>query len=281
MLGKILKHDMKTMSRFAVPMFITSAIIAVVCCAMLFFSLLGISQSNPTTDAGVVGTIIAAMTSATFYMLGIVAIAVISVVITIMTVVRYYKSLFTDEGYLNMVLPVNTSTMFNAKMISTLIWAVASQVCTYVCIIVALVVPIVLYDPTALKAFIDTFIYALNLLTSSETQQLTAVTVIEAVNGAFYLVESIFIIITSITLGCVIFKKAKVLASIGLYFVITFAQELLNFVFRLIMTTVSLNEYVSVFSITSSVFNLVLTLCITALMYYVNYYVLNKKFNIE
>ena len=53
MLGKILKHDMKTMSRFAVPMFITSGIIAVVCCAILFFSLLGLEQSNPATDAGV------------------------------------------------------------------------------------------------------------------------------------------------------------------------------------------------------------------------------------
>ena len=69
------------------------------------------------------------------------------------------------------------------------------------------------------------------------------------------------------------------LASIGLYFVIIFAQEVLNAVFRL--TTTLMFTDASVFSVTSSVFNLVLTVCVTALMYYVNYYVLNKKFNIE
>lgn len=278
MLGKILKHDMKTMSRFAVPMFITSGIIAVVCCAILFFSLLGLEQSNPATDAGVVGMIIGAISTVGFYMLGIVAIVVISVVITVMTVVRYYKSLFTDEGYLNMVLPVNTSSMFNAKILSTLIWSAISQGCTYLCVIVALVVPIVLYDPTALKAVMDAFASFIDLFTANEAE-LAAVTVIETVNSALYLVESVFIIITAITLGCVIFKKAKVLASIGLYFVIIFAQEVLNAVFRL--TTTLMFTDASVFSVTSSVFNLVLTVCVTALMYYVNYYVLNKKFNIE
>ena len=279
MLGKILKYDMKTMSRFAIPMYIASGIISIICCAILFFSLHTINSSNPTTDQGVAGLVAAAMTSVGFYMIGIVAIAVISIVVTVMTIVRYYKSLFTDEGYLNMVLPVTTATMFNAKMLSTVIWALISSACASLCILVAAIVPIALYNPETLTGVFEIINQLLGSF-ASDLPELTVVTVLESINSGLYFIESIFIVLTSITLGCVIFRRAKVFASIGLYFGITLAQEVLVGMFRLITTLVfALRDSSS--AISSSIFNLALTVAITVLMYYTGYYVLSRRFNIE
>ncbi len=50
---------------------------------------------------------------------GLVAYCVLGM---IMILVRYYTNMFTDEGYLTFTLPVKTSTILNAKVLSGVTW---------------------------------------------------------------------------------------------------------------------------------------------------------------
>ena len=53
------------------------------------------------------------------YILGIVAAFIITI---IYIMVRYYKTMYTTEGYLTFTLPVSTTSIINAKVINGFIW---------------------------------------------------------------------------------------------------------------------------------------------------------------
>ena len=95
MLKKLLKYDMRDMRSRSVPLFIASAATALICCALLYFSLSFSSDYFNFAILAVSG----------LYAVGIIAIVALFVVNYFFALARYYKSFFTDEGYLNMVIP--------------------------------------------------------------------------------------------------------------------------------------------------------------------------------
>jgi hypothetical protein len=56
------------------------------------------------------------------YVMSIIAIVVVSLVIIVL---RFYKNLTTDEGYLMFTLPVKSHQLINSKLYASLIWTVA------------------------------------------------------------------------------------------------------------------------------------------------------------
>ncbi len=271
MLRKILKHDMRTMARSAVPMFITSGIISVVCCAMLYFTFSFAEEADTFWGAMLI--------ISSFYGMGIMAIMIMSFIVSVMTAVRYYKSLFTDEGYLNMVLPVKTTDMFNAKLLSTLIWTVLSVVVAAVCCLISVFVPTILYDTEAMNSLLVGISELITLFFGNE-QTLSLATVLSAVSGIVNAVESVLIIVTAITIGSVVMKKNKVFGSIIFYFVISFIQQNIIGIFEMIIEGIlgATNENGYIIAL---VFNILISIAISVAMYIVNYYILNRRFNIE
>lgn len=49
---------------------------------------------------------------------------------------RYYKNLFTDQGYLMHTLPVNTVDLLNAKLIIAIVWQYITAIVIGVCVVV-------------------------------------------------------------------------------------------------------------------------------------------------
>ena len=201
-----------------------------------------------------------------------------SSLVILLAVIRYYKALFTDEGYLNMVLPVKPATMFNSKILSAIIWSLISGATMVVALIVSFVVPIAFYDVSILLDIAEALSILANYFAADVPE--VGIIVINLINYVLYAFESVFVIITAITLGGVIIKKHKVLGAIGFYFVITFLQESVLGIFTF-FTSLSLSTHGAAGAMAASVFNLVVTVLVMVAMYIINYYILNRKFNIE
>lgn len=272
MLGKLLKHDMRSMSKSAVPIFISSGVISVVCCAMLYFTF-GLLEEDSETLFGALSL------TGSFYFLGMMAILAMWAIVAFLTVARYYKSLFTDEGYLNMVLPVKTVTLFNSKLLSSLIWFVLSGAVAAACMFIALVLPTLLYDMTI---FTDLYEYITTIAGPFEKQSALSIAsdVVDAIAFAALGVESVVTILTAVTIGAALIKKHKVLGSILFYFAINLMKESVTEIASEVFEKITVSNPDLALLLTS-LFALLVSAVVTACMYFAGLTVLSKKFNIE
>lgn len=111
MLGKLIKHELKAMARFFLPLFLIAlALTPITRLTVRFDNFEGIFKSIPAF-------IIAA------YVISLIAIMV---TVFILVIYRFYKSMVSEEGYLTHTLPVTTEQLIISKMIASFVWTLAS-----------------------------------------------------------------------------------------------------------------------------------------------------------
>lgn len=224
------------------------------------------------------------------YTFCIICIAVTPVLVIVLLITRYYRSLFTDEGYLTMVLPVSVPKLTFSKLLNAFLWLLVYIVVLLFALIVSIGIPITvaagqpfyLVFTTVWQLFISLF----SLMTAD-----TALIVIELV---FYLLSSLLLQITvlyaSITLGAVMLTKHRVLGAFLGYFVInsitSAAGTLLQYVFILFFNVVSGNPILDVTAVTGSfhffmVAQIIMSFAVTVGLYFINNRLLKTKYNLE
>lgn len=113
MLSKLMKHELKATSRLLLPLYI----------ALLFISLINRLVFQLNIQEGVLmfftGFLVVAQ---------IVLIFAILVTTMLLMIIRFYKNLLSDEGYLMFTLPVNVHQLITSKLIITLFWIFISIV---------------------------------------------------------------------------------------------------------------------------------------------------------
>ena len=127
MLGKLLKHEFRATGRLMLP-----ALGAVLVLAVLAnFSIRFIQVTDSTFLAILFGLVIGA------FGIGMIAAAVMTLVLMIL---RFYRNLLRDEGYLMHTLPVSVHELVWSKLIVSLVWfAVTGLVICLVVILTALI----------------------------------------------------------------------------------------------------------------------------------------------
>ena len=122
MLGKLFKHEFKATARTQLPL-----ILAAIVVTLLFVFLIVIQQALPEHTP--IHTIIGILSAFVgfFYVLGIIAYLFAA---HFLGVQRYYKNLFTDEGYLTLTLPVKNGFHQFVKMTVSIFWGVISLIMT-------------------------------------------------------------------------------------------------------------------------------------------------------
>ena len=115
MLKKLLKYDFKSIWRvwWILAVSIFGAVIVGAFGGRIFF--------DGVTGAGKYSSIIS-MVSIIAFSLSIYAAIALPIISAILCLVRFYRNLFTDEGYLTFTLPAKRSTIFLSKVLNTLIW---------------------------------------------------------------------------------------------------------------------------------------------------------------
>ena len=113
MLKKLIKHDLK----YGVRMFAVLHIILIIGCLMARFLVIDHLDfsADPEEFAPVIALLIVVLT---------MLFSAISFGCCIMYAVRFYKNLFTDEGYITWTLPASPLTQLWTKILSASIWYV-------------------------------------------------------------------------------------------------------------------------------------------------------------
>jgi len=121
MLGKVLKYDLKSMGRSLFPLYIGLVVLALVLKIMDF-----ITESF----------------SAFKFIYNIMFIFFIILVIGglfytfFVSIIRYYKNLYSDEGYLTNTLPVSIHSLLSSKVISSCLYIILSVIVSFISIII-------------------------------------------------------------------------------------------------------------------------------------------------
>jgi len=175
------------------------------------------------------------------------------------------------------VLPVKTSSLFNAKILNTLIWSAFSIVVAIVCCLISVILPTLLYNKDMLTSFITDLNMLMNLFFTMEEEVNVAVSILSWINAFASLMKGIIVIVAAITVGSVIMKKHRVLGSILFYFLINFIESNVIGIFQFIITFGLMGDG----GLAVVIFNLTVNIGVIVGMYFMSYYILSKKFNIE
>ncbi|WP_373483749.1 ABC transporter permease [Acetobacterium sp.] len=214
MLGKLIKHETRATSRIFLPLY--GALLILTIFTKLVMAIGAPDFFSEAASNNKVAEIILGI-SFTLYFILIVGICVMTLV---MIIQRFYKNLFTDEGYLMFSLPVKTWELVLSKLLVGLIW---SAVCTVMIVLTFFIFSLGTFSMMELSQTIRSAYSMFYLQTGMELNLFMAEL------GLFILVEtvaSILMIYVSIAIGQ-LFNQHRIVAAFGAYIVITIAMQVI------------------------------------------------------
>ena len=163
-----------------------------------------------------------------------IAIAICCVAMELYAVWRFYKSRFTDEGYLTFTLPVTTHQILLSSFVNCLI----CMVCALAALMAGYLV-LLLLGFSALEGFFPSLWEVMPLamenlwrLFSGETGAFLAQLALGVVAGVL---NSTVMMMLAVTIGSILAKKHKVLAAIGVYYGINMVMSLITSVLGVVL----------------------------------------------
>ena len=143
-------------------------------------------------------------------------------------IVRFYKNLFTGEGYLTFTLPIKTTTHLNVKVITSAVFSVAAFVISLlsVCII------------TAGDVFTElwkAFLYLWDMLHIDAANHLIGYAAEFCVLMLVAVFASILLFNTCLCIGQLA-KKNRILLAVGAYFIYYFITQVFGTIFVIVFT---------------------------------------------
>lgn len=233
MFRKLLKHDMKAVGRLWWLMAITVLGASVIGSLTLRF-ILGYADSME--EDGLMGFVVVAA-----YLLVMLCFVVLvsSVAVTeLLSWWRYYKNLFTDEGYLTFTLPASRKQILLAKTVNSFIWTGLHFLLWLVCAVI-----IMLIAPPAEGLFSSVAFEWVARMIADAWSAVGAWLILYAVLAlllfAMMAVFGILLVFLCITIGSVVAKKVKLLVAIAVYYgvsmVLTFVVQIFGVIGLLVM----------------------------------------------
>jgi len=284
MLGKLLKHEFRYMSKICLP---TLLIMLGICIAGRGITLL----VSRFAAESVTAALEALMFSGTY-----IAVIASSVVVTIVTVVRFYRNMVRDEGYLMFTLPVTVSQLIISKLITALTWQILGAIATVIAFAVSLVNSVlwrdtysgygIVIENTELDFMFGDMIEYFRPYTSQIVVFLILLIVMALVSS----VMGILMYYAAIALGQLMRGSrvvSAVAAYIGLNFVSQIVMSLVSVPVMSAMTrnlvmgdTPQVGDVIGQINIVMVIFTLV-ALLIASTLYLITHSVLSKRLNLE
>ena len=274
MLKKLLKHDFKALFKYW-------WIVAVVTAGLSALSgkCITIIESEKELPA------VLDASAGIALMLTYIGIIVFTVFSTVMIFVRYYKNLFTDEGYLTFTLPVKRSDILNSKLIS----AAVLEFATF--LVIGLDVLLMLFVAFYKDIFKKEFLIGIKEAAATIWKELGGYIFVYLLEGILIMIAlsvlALLLLFICVTIGSIITKKAKVVASIGIYYA---ANSAFSFVTTLLVIfgTVALEtKFENLPEGNVKLIVALIALCVLlfitligGIFYIINYYLLDRKLNL-
>ena len=208
MLGKLLKHEWKAV--WKVPVLLIAVL-------MITAVLAGLTFALPVWDSEWVGLPLSGMMLILMFYFAMIATVL---GITIYFAVRYYKNMFTDEGYLTHTLPVTARQLLLNKTITMSVWNLLAMIAVAASVFVFLVIMFLALAPKDgsfardLVEAVKLWPEALNSPYMDGFESFCFGALFTVLVGAF---SNTMMLIGAISLGQMV-RKHRILGAVGAYF---------------------------------------------------------------
>ncbi|MCR1839542.1 hypothetical protein [Murimonas intestini] len=271
MLGKLLKYEWAA----------TYRLLLMIHGAMIFLALLGRFIFTMFVSAEVPFSLFAGGAYVFIYVLGIVSVSIST---TIYLLMRFYKNLFTDEGYLMHTLPVNPGQLIWTKFIIFYIWCFIDVAVLIGCLALFLLTP---HSAVIFQNYFSEISAAMvSEFDGSSVKCIAYLSLLIPLSTAVQILMMYF----SITLGSLM-AKHKVLAAFGSYMAILAGSSTVN----MIITTIFWKDYFKVLTDAAMVGNyytfaglnatfipsLITQVILGAVLFKATHYIISKHLNLE
>ena len=267
MLGKLMKYEWKATWKLLLPMnafIVLMSILVFIMVQMSFF------DSNN-------GLVI--MTGMVIIFTYVISMVIIAVGTVIYLIYRFYTSVYGDEGYLLHTLPVDKHHIIIAKALMSAAWVIINSI-----VIILSVLFVFSAQAEFMELMADAFEFYIDFLNYYDalTGFTIVMTLIASLFSAFARILKIF---ACASLGQMA-PNHKLLASFGFYYGIYFVQQLFEMLFLAILGLIySAVDYDSVTLLgtvgTGWEITLISNLIYCALFYFLTWYMMDKKLNLD
>lgn len=232
MLGKLMKHDFRALSRTLFPLqigILAGGLVATLL-TVLTVRLNDASWVSSHGSSLLKGLIMAAST--TMSVLIGVAIVASAFVTLLLVCIHFYRSFLCDEGYLTFTLPVSTSSLLWSKLLTGIFWVLINAVVICVTILIFAV-----FGTTSAgivnQGVLDSIKHLFTVLIPQAAQYVSIPLVIaeSVVIGLLALASQILEIYFAIIVGGQVAKKHRILAAIGMYLLINMGVGIISSIF--------------------------------------------------
>lgn len=213
-----------------------------------------------------------------FLALGLVAYAL---AVQFVTLFHFYKNRFTDEGYLTFTLPVTARQIFLSSFINSFLWMIISALVVLIAVCIAAFLGAGEYIQEYFRGFGNIVGGSEDLIFDEPGYKVY--TIVSTVQSLYAPIYSLMLIMTSITLGCMLAKKHKIWATIGMYYCI---QAVVGVVASIATVVPSLmafasedEQYFKAMAISSAI-TLVLQVILTVGGYFLSTSLMKNKLNL-
>lgn len=261
MLTKLMKHEFKAQARLLLPLLLVLAILTMVDCIVFNLNVFTGSLSMVRFFIGFA------------YGASIVAVIIVSSVIIIL---RFYRNLMTDEGYLMFTLPVKSHQLINSKLIISILW---NTIC-FAAVLAS--VYIVIVATGNLDGFKEFLYFAIESFKSSFGGYSTLFTVEMILSIILGVINSVLMIYVSIAIGQLV-TGHKVLGAFGAYIAIYTVIQIITTVAMLLggfLFKKSLEDITSFPTLLMPI-TIAFVLVINVAFYFITNYIFKRKLNLD
>ena len=264
MLGKLIKHEWKAVSK---PLCILH--IALILMSIIGKILLSIDVLKE-----------AEYLWGSLLMLYVLAVIALGIGTQIFLAVRFYRNMYTDEGYLSFTLPVKPWEHIFSKTLVAGIWILVDMIAIILSILI-----LVMYRGMGTEIILE---FSDLAATMSETGINVVWFMIRMIIiGILSLIGSILMYYFSISIGQ-LFNSHKMIASVVVYFVSVNVMQIISTIASaLMMMGSSYAEEIVADAAINSVYNIILNmgivgnLLVCVVFWFVINYIMNKRLNLE
>lgn len=227
MFAKLLKYEWKATAGL-LGILSAAAVGAGIACGLILRMIMGFQNSGELSDAASGLMMAPMMIVLVFLVLGLAAYAFATELILLH---RFYKSRFTDEGYLTFTLPVSSHQNFLSALVNILIWSFLSSAVLVFCALVILSIGLSGDGMTVTVNQLISSIGEMFDIASGELQAMegyAAYQALSAVLGFVSWFSGPVVMMSCITLGAVLAKKHKIITAVGLYYGLSMATSVIT-----------------------------------------------------
>lgn len=283
MLGKLIKHEWKNTYKVSGLILIFVAAFTLLGCISLRMPLIHSAMSD--TNYSSAFSILDAMgiMSLILYMLTLMGA---TYGIMIYLGVHFYKSMYTDEGYLTHTLPVSTHQLLISKILVSGIWMMIVMVAIFVSVVALGYAFLCMYLPATpaeiTKELGELIVRVMEELPGEYGMGLAHVLITFTLLILVSPFSSIIMLFGAITIGQ-LFTKYRAMMAIVSYIGICVINMVISSLIQIPITMgyiMRMNDPAGYYMRTYDV-SIFMAICMGALLYFLSHFILSKKFNME